>query len=40
MLYEVMHHTRQLDMIMTSSAEVEKRRQQFLEDIAKFDDPA
>jgi len=33
-------HTRQLDMIMTSSAEVEKRRQQFLEDIAKFDDPA
>ncbi|WP_419785286.1 PEP/pyruvate-binding domain-containing protein [Pseudodesulfovibrio sp.] len=33
-------HTRQLDMIMSSSAEVEKRRQQFLADIAKFDNPA
>jgi len=33
-------HTRQLDMIMTSASEVDKRRQQFLADIARFDETA
>lgn len=31
-------HTRQLDMIMSNPGEVEKRRQRFFEDFAKFDE--
>lgn len=32
-------HTRQLDMVMTNQAEVEKRRNRFLDDFQKFEQP-